>query len=103
MLDFAAVAALLIVSQPIKSRLAIRPLVLLGQSSLQVFCVHLLFCLAGLTLLGNASMLSGWKQIALLTMTFTAMLITAMMFSKSEAKNERQTKHKSPADQVQHV
>jgi hypothetical protein len=90
LLDFAAVAALLIVSQPITKTLAIRPLVLLGQSSLQVFCVHLLFCFAGLTLMGNASMLSGWRQFALLSMTFTAMLITAKIFSKSEAKNERQ-------------
>jgi hypothetical protein len=103
MLDLAAVAALLIVSQPITKRAAIRPLVLLGQSSLQVFCVHLLFCLAGLTLLGNASMLSGLKQIALLTMTFTAMFITAMMFSKSEAKHERQKNHESPREQIQHV
>ena len=103
MLDFAAVAALLIVSQPITKQAAIRPLVLLGQSSLQVFCVHLLFCLAGLTFLGNASMLSGLKQIALLTMTFTAMLITAMVFSKSEAKNERQNKNNSPMEQIQHV
>jgi hypothetical protein len=102
MLDFAAVAALLIVSQPITKQAAIRPLVLLGQSSLQVFCAHLLFCLAGLTLLGNASMLSGLKQIALLTMTFTAMLITALMFSRSEAKNELQRNHNSPADQVHH-
>jgi hypothetical protein len=103
MLDFAAVAALLIVSQPITKQAAIRPLVLLGQSSLQVFCVHLLFCLAGLTFLGNASMLSGLKQIVLLTMTFTAMLITAMVFSKSEAKNERQNKNNSPMEQIQHV
>jgi hypothetical protein len=48
-------------------------------------------------------MLSGLKQIALLTMTFTAMLITAMMFSKSEAKNERQQKHGSPREPIQHV
>lgn len=90
LLDFAAVAALLILSQPITKTMAIRPLVLLGQSSLQVFCVHLLFCFAGLTLMGNASMLNGWRQFALLSMTFTAMLITAKIFSKSEAKNERQ-------------
>jgi hypothetical protein len=89
MLDFAAVAALLILSQPITKTAAIRPLVLLGQSSLQVFCVHLLFCFAGLTLMGNASMLNGWRQFTLLSMTFTAMLITAKIFSKSEAKNER--------------
>ena len=91
-LDFVAVAALLILSQPITKIAAIKPLVLLGQSSLQVFCVHLLFCFAGLTLLGNASMLNGWRQVALLSATFTAMLITAKLFSKSEAKNERQRK-----------
>jgi hypothetical protein len=72
--------------------LAIRPLVLLGQSSLQVFCVHLLFCFAGLTLMGSASMLNGWRQFALLSVTFTAMLITAKIFAKAEAKNERQAK-----------
>jgi hypothetical protein len=88
MLDFTAVAALLILSQRITKTAAVRPLVLLGQSSLQVFCVHLLFCFAGLTLLGNASMLSGWRQFALLSITLTGMLITAKVFSKSEAKTE---------------
>jgi hypothetical protein len=90
LLDFAAVAALLILSQPVTKAAAIRPLVLLGQSSLQVFCVHLLFCFAGLTLMGNASMLNGWRQFTLIGVTFTAMLITAKIFSRSEAKNERQ-------------
>jgi hypothetical protein len=88
LLNFAAVAALLIFSQTILKPLAIRPLVLMGQSSLQVFCVHLLFCFAGLTLMGNASMLGGWRQAGLLTATFTAMLLTAIAFSKSEAKQE---------------
>jgi hypothetical protein len=92
LLDFTAVAALLIVSQWALKPLAIRPLVLLGQSSLQVFCVHLLFCFAGLTLLGNASMLNAGRQVALLSLTFTAMLITAKLFSKSEARNERREK-----------
>jgi hypothetical protein len=87
-LDFTAVAALLILSQRITKTAAIRPLVLLGQSSLQVFCVHLLFCFAGLTLMGNATMLNGWRQFGLLSVTFTAMLITAKIFSKSEAKSE---------------
>jgi hypothetical protein len=96
-LDFGAVAALLILSQSITKRAAIRPLVLLGQSSLQVFCVHLLFCFAGLTLMGNASMLNGWRQFALLSVTLTAMLITAKIFSKSEAKNERQGKTQMPS------
>ena len=88
MLDFVAVAVLLILSQPVTKIAAIRPLVLLGQSSLQVFCVHLLFCFAGLTLLGNASMLSGWQQLLLLSTTIAGMLITAKLFSKSEARSE---------------
>jgi hypothetical protein len=92
LVDFTAVAMLLIVTQRIWKPLAVRPLVLMGQSSLQVFCVHLLCCFAGLTLLGNASMLSGWKQIALLSGTFAAMLITAKLFAKSEAKHDRKPK-----------
>ena len=92
LLNFVLVAALLIFAQSALKPLAIRPLVLLGQSSLQVFCVHLLFCFAGLTLMGNASMLDGWKQAALLMATFSAMLLTAKLFAKSEAKQERQPK-----------
>jgi hypothetical protein len=90
LLDFASVAALLIVSQPVTKIAAVRPLVRLGQSSLQVFCVHLLFCFAGLTLMGNASMLNGWRQFALLSVTLAAMWMTAKIFSKSEAKSEPQ-------------
>ena len=95
-LNFVAVAAMLIVAQSVLKPLAIRPLVLLGQSSLQVFCVHLLFCFAGLTLLGNASMLSRWQQAGLLAATFTAMLLTAKLFSKVEAKQERQPRTDAP-------
>src|ERR1700676_3835583 len=90
LVNFAAAATVLIYFQSALKPLAIKPLVMMGQSSLQVFCVHLLFCFAGLTLMGNASMLSGWKQFGLLTATFTAMLLTAKLFSKSEAKQERQ-------------
>jgi hypothetical protein len=90
--NFAAVAALLIHSQTFLKPFAIKPLVMLGQSSLQVFCVHVLFCFAGLTLMGNASMLSGWRQFALIAVTFSAMLATAKIFGKSEAKHERYPK-----------
>jgi hypothetical protein len=96
LLDFTAVAMLLIVTQKIWKPLAVGPLVLMGQSSLQVFCVHLLCCFAGLTLLGNASIISGWKQIALLTGTLAAMLLTAKVFAKSEAKHERKPKAENP-------
>jgi hypothetical protein len=90
LLNFAAVAALLVFSQTFLKHFAIRPLVMMGQSSLQVFCVHLLFCFGALTLLGNASMLSGLRQIALIVTTFATMLLVAKIFSKSEAKHERQ-------------
>jgi hypothetical protein len=97
LMNFAAVAVLVVLFQSVLKPLAVRPLVLLGQSSLQVFCVHLLFVFAGLTLLGNASMLSHAKQAGLLLVTFTAMLITAKLFSKAEAKQERQPKA-NPSD-----
>jgi hypothetical protein len=101
MLDFASVSALLILSQSVLKRASVRPLVMMGQSSLQVFCTHLLFCFAGLTFMGNASMLNGWRQFALLIVTFAAMWITGKMFAKSEAKNERQPKPQVPSDYLQ--
>jgi len=98
LLNFVAVAALLIFSQTVLKPFAVRPLVLMGQSSLHVFCVHLLFCFAGLTLMGNASMLNGWRQAGLLIATFTAMLLTAIAFSKSEAKQERNPANTGPGE-----
>ena len=85
-INFACVAALLIRFQEFVGPLAVRPLVMLGQSSLQVFCVHLLFCFGGLTLLGNATMLSGWRQAALFVVTMAALLVTARFFAKREEK-----------------
>lgn len=88
LIDFTAIAVLLIRAHSYLKPLSIRPLVLLGQSSLQVFCTHLLFCFAGLTLLGNASMLSSWKQFGLLVTTISAMLLTAKLFAKAELKRD---------------
>lgn len=96
LVNFAAAATVLVYFQSVLKPLAIKPLVMMGQSSLQVFCVHLLFCFAGLTLMGRASMLNGWRQLALLTATFTAMLLTAKLFAKSEATQERQWKPNLP-------
>src|SRR5207248_1980022 len=96
LLNFTSVAVLLICAQSFLKPLAVRPLVLMGQSSLQVFCVHLLFCFAGLTLMGSAAMLSGWRQAGLLIATFSAMLLTAILFSKSEAKQEKNAPNSRP-------
>jgi hypothetical protein len=82
LIDFGAVGVLLIRARSYLKPLSIRPLVLLGQSSLQVFCTHLFFCFAGLTLLGNASMLKPWEQLGIVVITLLAMLFTAKVFQR---------------------
>jgi len=84
LLDFSAFAILLIRAQSFVKTLAVRPLVMLGQSSLQVFCAHLFFCFFGLTIMGSASMVSGWRQVLLLGLTFSALFFTAKIFAKPE-------------------
>src|SRR5258708_17686285 len=82
LIDFVAVAALLIHFQPAVKRLAIRPLVMMGQASLQVFCAHLLFCFIGLAIMGGAPMVNGWQQAALLAVALSGMWLTAQIFSR---------------------
>lgn len=82
MINFAAVAALLIQLRSVIQRLAIRPLVMMGQASLQVFCAHLLFCFLGLAIMRDAPMVNGWHEAALVTMTLSGMLLTAQFFSR---------------------
>jgi hypothetical protein len=83
LVNFAAISALLVRFPWIMRKLTVRPLVQMGQASLQVFCAHLLFCFAGLTLMGNASMLSGWEQVGLLLVTFTGLWLVAKAFAKA--------------------
>jgi hypothetical protein len=86
LIDFGAVGILLIRGRSYLKPLSIRPLVLLGQSSLQVFCTHLCFCFAGLTLLGNASMLKPREQLGLVAITLLAMFFTAKVLKRDELK-----------------
>jgi hypothetical protein len=88
-LNFAAVAALLIRFQTQVKPLAIRPLVMMGQASLQVFCVHLLFCFGGLALVGNGSVLGVLPGAALLTISLSALLFTAYLFSKKQKEKPK--------------
>jgi len=88
LVDFAAIAALLIRYRPVLRPLSIRPLVMMGQASIQVFCAHLLFCFLGLAIMGNAPMVSGWNQLLLVGATLAALVLTAWIFRKSEAKIE---------------
>jgi hypothetical protein len=81
-IDFAAVAVLLIRFQSVMKPLAIRPLVLMGQAGLQVFCAHLFFCFVGLAIMRDAPMVNGWHEAALVAMALSGMLLTAQMFTR---------------------
>ena len=83
-IDFAAVSMVVIRFRQALEPLAVRPLVMLGQSSLYVFCAHFLFCFAGLAMLGNADHVLGWPQFALLAVTFASLLGVAKLFARSE-------------------
>ncbi|MFY9532355.1 MAG: OpgC domain-containing protein [Candidatus Acidiferrales bacterium] len=100
--DFAAIAALLVRFQTVVKPLAIRVLVMLGQASLQVFCAHLLFCFLGLAIMGDASRVNGWQQIALVGATLSGLLLTARIFSKTGTREARPTVEDSPS-QGSHV
>jgi hypothetical protein len=84
LIDFAAVAMLLIRFRSIVKPLAIRPLVLLGQSSLQVFCTHFVFCFLGIGMMGDAERILGWRQVALIAGTFAALLLVAKIHARPE-------------------
>jgi len=83
-IDFAAVAALLVRFRTVVKPLAVRPLVLLGQSSLQVFCTHFVFCFIGIAMMDDADRIFGWKQIALMVVTFAALLLVAKKNARPE-------------------
>ena len=84
LIDFVAIATLLIRFQSIVKPLAVRPLVLMGQASLQVFCAHFVFCFAGLALMGGDDRLFGWSQPALIVVTFAALVLVARIFARPE-------------------
>jgi hypothetical protein len=88
LIDFACISALLIRFQPALRSVTFRPLVMMGQASLQVFCAHLFFCFAGLAIMGEAPRMAGWGQVVLLAVTFAGLLLVAKVFSKSETKIE---------------
>ena len=84
LIDFAAIIAVLVRFQSLVKPLAVRPLILLGQASLQVFVAHFVFCFIGLGMMGSNPRLYGWSQFALLAVTFAALLTIAKIFAKPE-------------------
>jgi hypothetical protein len=84
LVNFSAAAMLLVRFRDALKSLAIRPLVLMGQSSLQVFSTHFLFCFLGIGMMGNADRLFGWEQVALVVGTFAALLLIAKLYARPE-------------------
>jgi hypothetical protein len=86
MIDFTAVAVLAVRFRSVLRPLAIGPLVMLGQSSLPVFCVHLLCVFFALTVMGNNAILTGWPALALIVISLCALLLTASVASRRRMK-----------------
>jgi len=89
LINFAAVAALLVQLRSVMARLAIKPFVMMGQASLQVFCAHLLFCFIGLAIMRDEPVVNGWQEAALIGMALSGMWLTAQMFSRKRSLPER--------------
>ena len=85
LIDFSALAMVLVRFRSVVQVFAIRPLVLLGQASLQVFCTHFIFCFIGIGMMGDAERIFGWKQAALIVVTFAALLAVAKFAAKPKA------------------
>jgi hypothetical protein len=86
-------AALAIVLARFGARIAawpfIKPLASLGQASIEVFSVHVLFCLAGHALSKDADpQLPWWQQGILLTVTISALFLTAHIFKKRSGNRQ---------------
>jgi hypothetical protein len=65
----------------------VKPLASLGQASIEVFSVHVLFCVAGNALSEDADPhLPWWEQVILLTVTISALFLTARVIKKWSGK-----------------
>lgn len=85
-LDFTAVAIIAIRLRVLLKPLAIKPLVMLGQASLPVFCVHLLCVFFALTIMGAKDMLTGWPAAVTVAVSFTSLLLTAIVANRRAVK-----------------
>jgi hypothetical protein len=88
LIDFAAIAMLLVrFGDRIAGLTLLRPLASLGQASIQVFSVHVLFCVAGDALSKEADpALPLWEQGILLSAAISALFITAHLTKKLSYK-----------------
>jgi hypothetical protein len=68
----------------------LRPLALLGQASIEVFSVHVLFCIGGDALSRDADpLLPWWQQALLLTSTLSSLFLTALLARRWSKKKQK--------------
>jgi hypothetical protein len=98
MINFTAVAVLSIRFRSLMRPFGIRPLVMLGQASLPVFCVHLLCVFFALTIMKNDPSIGGWKAIVTILASLSALLLTAKVATnrRTNAGGNRATRPKLP-------
>ena len=84
--DAAALATLAIRFRSPLSRLAIWPLVLLGQASLEVFCIQLFCVFVALIVLGGNPVLTGRQAAGAVLITLSMMFFTALIIANRRAK-----------------
>jgi hypothetical protein len=80
--NFSAIMVIVIRLRSVLKPLAVRPLVMLGQASLAVFCIHLLCVFCALTVMGNNTLITGWQAIVLIVGSLSALLVTAIIVLK---------------------
>jgi hypothetical protein len=96
LINCSAAVMLLIRFREALKPLAIRPLVLMGQASLQVFTMHFFFCFLGIGMVGSADRIFGWKQAALVVGTFAALLSIARACARPELSGPPARGRKEP-------
>ena len=80
LLDFSSLAILFAVSRSwLAPWLTISPFVSLGKASLEVFCVHLLFCFAALSFVGDGEVLPAWAQSTVIATCFVGLYAVARL------------------------
>jgi hypothetical protein len=90
-INFTALTIVLVrYGAPIANFLLFRPLALLGQASIEVFSLHLLFCFVGDSLSHSPDpVLPAWQQILLLISTMTGLFSIALASRWAKTRRKR--------------
>jgi hypothetical protein len=83
---------------------SIEPFLTLGKASLQVFCAHVFFVFIGLGLLyGEVEQLQGATAIALVIVTFAALILVALNEVRKKRRDRELKRQNAPQDAKQPI